>query len=200
MSNKKENATTPHKGKPFAIRLKMLLNNENSPLNRSVSQSELANHLNIARQSLRAYIEGATLPDMEKFKQIADFFQVSYDYLLGSSDSIRKEYTDLSNELGINDINVIDNIKKCNEEGIAITPLLGNLSFPLFMFYFNRYINAKSNGCIDDLATALQNNIVTAKYNKDFYELAEEAIKLDIPKLLNMILSSEKDKADNKKV
>lgn len=62
---------------PFPKRLRILMENRNdiSPLKRSVTQAELARHLGITRQAVSAYALGTSVPDMLKFKTIADFFR-----------------------------------------------------------------------------------------------------------------------------
>jgi transcriptional regulator with XRE-family HTH domain len=96
--------------KPFAKRLRALMNNEHgiSPLGRKLTQAELAEALSNAgfptkRQTISLYINGTTAPDMEKFKAIADYFGVSYDYLLGASDSLNRENIDISAKTGLTD-------------------------------------------------------------------------------------------------
>ena len=71
----------------FPTCLRALLDNKNgiSPLGKATTQSELARHLGITRQAISAYTLGTSIPDIVKFKEIADFFHVRYDYLLGSS-------------------------------------------------------------------------------------------------------------------
>lgn len=69
------------------LRLRALMENRNgiSPLNRVVSQSELADAINITRQAVSTYCLGTSVPDAIRLKSIADYFQVSADYLLGIS-------------------------------------------------------------------------------------------------------------------
>ena len=49
-------------------------------------QSDLANLLGIERSTYGKYETGDSSPDYEKLIQLADFFQVSVDYLLGKTD------------------------------------------------------------------------------------------------------------------
>lgn len=49
----------------------------------NLTQSELANKLNITRSSLSLYELGKRTPDFNTLSKIADFFNVSADYLLG---------------------------------------------------------------------------------------------------------------------
>lgn len=59
--------------------LKLLRNNKN------LSQTALAEKLNIATSRYNNYETGKREPDNEMLKQIADFFEVSTDYLLGTT-------------------------------------------------------------------------------------------------------------------
>jgi AbrB family looped-hinge helix DNA binding protein len=47
-----------------------------------MSQEELADKIGVSRQTLSKYETGESLPDIEKCKQIADFFGVSIDDML----------------------------------------------------------------------------------------------------------------------
>ncbi|MDO4199660.1 MAG: helix-turn-helix transcriptional regulator [Clostridia bacterium] len=68
-----------------------------------ITQIELAKKLGITRQSISQYMEGTMLPNAEKLYLIADFFDVSSDYLLGKTDA-RSYSTDI--------------IKVCNFTGL----------------------------------------------------------------------------------
>lgn len=50
---------------------------------RGVTQKQLAMSLNIAASTLGNYIQNSREPDFETLKRIADYFDVSVDYLLG---------------------------------------------------------------------------------------------------------------------
>lgn len=63
----------------FAIRLKGLMENK-------VTQQQLADVLNIKRQTISLYLNGVSLPPIEKLVDIANYFNVSTDYLLGLTD------------------------------------------------------------------------------------------------------------------
>lgn len=49
---------------------------------REITQKQLATNLNIAASTLGNYIQDSREPDFETLKQLADFFDVSIDYLL----------------------------------------------------------------------------------------------------------------------
>lgn len=50
---------------------------------KDISQKELASALNLATSSISAYERGKSLPPLDKLCDIADYFQVTTDYLLG---------------------------------------------------------------------------------------------------------------------
>ncbi|MBO0412231.1 helix-turn-helix transcriptional regulator [Enterococcus hulanensis] len=52
---------------------------------KGISQEALSEVLAVSRQSISKYENGTAEPDFEKLAIIADFFQVSYDYLLADS-------------------------------------------------------------------------------------------------------------------
>lgn len=50
---------------------------------RKITQNELADYLHLARSTYQSYEYGAAEPDIGTLKKIADFFDVSLDYLCG---------------------------------------------------------------------------------------------------------------------
>lgn len=67
------------------------------------TQIELAKSLGVSRQSVSQYMDGSMQPNAEKLSNIAKFFNVSSDYLLGRTDA--KSYS-------------ADLIKVCNFTGL----------------------------------------------------------------------------------
>lgn len=59
-----------------------------------ITQIELAKKLGITRQSISQYMDGSIVPNAEKLYLIADFFDVSSDYLLGRT-NVRTLSTDI---------------------------------------------------------------------------------------------------------
>ena len=51
-----------------------------------MSQEQLADQLGITRQSVSKWESGASVPELAKLIAIADFFDVSLDYLVGRDD------------------------------------------------------------------------------------------------------------------
>ena len=72
---------------PFASRLRDLLDAK------GMNQSKLAEHIGVTRQAISAWSLGISLPDIEKFGLIADFFGVSTEYLLGRTDVSKPDAT-----------------------------------------------------------------------------------------------------------
>lgn len=54
---------------------------------REVTMTALANALGISRQAVSQYQDGSTQPNMQKLIEIANYFNVSTDYLLGLTDT-----------------------------------------------------------------------------------------------------------------
>lgn len=52
-----------------------------------LTQDELAAKLNVAKSTISMYETGKRQPDFEKLEEIADFFNVDMDYLLGRSNT-----------------------------------------------------------------------------------------------------------------
>lgn len=61
---------------------------------KGLSQGELAKRLGIARTTYSGYENNAREPDQKTLDKLATFFDVSVDYLLGRTDSKRKDPAD----------------------------------------------------------------------------------------------------------
>ena len=57
-----------------------------------MTQKELAKHLNIAPSTLGSYVQGAREPDFGILKMLADYFEVTTDYLLNHPSSYTFTY------------------------------------------------------------------------------------------------------------
>lgn len=79
MSRKKE-ATWETEKEHFPSTLRKLMND------RKVTQRELADAIGMRPQTVSLYVTGQSAPDINCLKKIAEFFNVSSDYLLGLSD------------------------------------------------------------------------------------------------------------------
>ena len=59
---------------------------------KGLSQEEFGNAINVSRQAISKWESEQTKPDIDKLKEIAKFFDVSYDYLLNDEiDNIEKD-------------------------------------------------------------------------------------------------------------
>lgn len=87
----------------FADRLKFLLASGGQKHNKAVSQAELAKKIGVTRQAISSYVNGVTSPPLDKFEAIADYFGVSYSYLLGKSDAQNDQNSDIVERLGLSE-------------------------------------------------------------------------------------------------
>lgn len=99
--------------------------------NRNLSQKDLGKQLGMAFSTISGYEMGTRMPDLDKLKKIADFFEVSVDYLLDRETNMNlneKEFLNDVDKLSIEDLKakykiVIDDISVSDEE------LLGAISW-----------------------------------------------------------------------
>ena len=63
--------------KIFARKLSSLIKSKN------MTNQDLANYLNVTRQSVSQFTRGTAMPSTENLIAIADFFNISIDELLG---------------------------------------------------------------------------------------------------------------------
>jgi len=68
----------------FSQRLSLLIKKN------KMSKQSVANAINISRQAVSQFANGENLPSVEKLVALADFFDVSLDYLVGRSDDPRR--------------------------------------------------------------------------------------------------------------
>lgn len=66
--------------KPFSTRLRILMEE------RKCTQKELGETIGVTYQAIGAYRDGKALPGLEVAQKIADYFNVSLDYLSGKTD------------------------------------------------------------------------------------------------------------------
>ena len=65
----------------FGEVLKSLIEREEN-----LNQAEFAKVLNVGKSSVTNWIRNRRVPDLDTLKKIADYFDVSFDYLLGRSE------------------------------------------------------------------------------------------------------------------
>ena len=65
----------------FAARLRSLIDSK------GISKQQLADAIGVSRQAISQYSDGSTIPNAEKLFKIAEYFDVSLDYLTGRTES-----------------------------------------------------------------------------------------------------------------
>ena len=88
--------------------------------NRKLTQKDLSEHFSIDRSTISKYEKDILLPDSKLLKYLAEYFNVSADYLLGIAD-IKKDmcYENLSDQ----EKYALKFAHKLNELGLEITDI-----------------------------------------------------------------------------
>lgn len=96
---------------------------------RGLTQQDLADYFHISNSSISSYETGTRIPDITFLKDIAEFFEVSSDYLIGLSDSpLPREILETSMVDGVPYHSILERIQKLSEEQkMALNILLGSL-------------------------------------------------------------------------
>ena len=58
---------------------------------RELTQEQLAEQLNVSRQSVSKWESAQSVPDIERILQLSDIFDVSLDYLLKNNEDINEQ-------------------------------------------------------------------------------------------------------------
>ena len=106
----KGNASNKFK-KDFATRLCRAMREK------GVTQGQLADAIGVYRQCISMYVTEKTLPDGEKITKIADFLDVSTDYLLNRTDT-RNPHQSISEYTGLTE-NAIEALKQLDEKALS---------------------------------------------------------------------------------
>lgn len=97
---------------------------------RGITQAEASDGIGVTRQAISLYATGKRTPDINSFYRIADFFEVSADYLLGLSDvqSLDLDVKAISEKTGLSDYS-IDILESYNEKfnGEYLIPVINYL-------------------------------------------------------------------------
>lgn len=78
---------------------------------RKITVAAMVKHLDIRRETYYDYERGDTFPSVKKLVMIAEYFNVSIDYLLGhnaNDNSITPEHLDIANTIIANNIKLDD--------------------------------------------------------------------------------------------
>jgi len=79
---------------------------------KKLSQQQLADRLKINRSTYARYELGQTQPDFETLEKLADFFEVSTDYLLGRTDIKSTKVAGKEVELSPEEYKLFEELKK----------------------------------------------------------------------------------------
>ena len=172
---------------------------------RKITPGELAGHLGVTRQTVSNYCLGQTTPSFQLLCEIADFFNVSTDYLLGRTETrspdanIRAvcEFTGLSES-------AVNGLKTHSSRSVAfISKLIAQGEITHIGLLYDGLIHSVSNL---NAATNLYENIDPAsshpadvKVVRDYYrakdnaDIAQWKLERSIRKLLEKMLKGEKD-------
>jgi len=77
-----------------------------------LSQQKLAVHLDLAQSQIQSYEKGAYEPDIGTLKRMADFFDVSVDYIIGRTDIKRKIELMTENELNDTEQDIVNRFRR----------------------------------------------------------------------------------------
>ncbi len=147
---------------------------------KNITQEELANIFGVTYQSVSRWENGACYPDMELLPQIADFFGITVDKLLGTDKAVEQKEVEeylLRFQKAINKGLIYDCIKIARE-GVAAYPnnyaLLNKLMYALF-------ISGDDDGNIPEWKENMQKNDaeITALGERIMNYCSDQNIRLD---------------------
>lgn len=109
---------------------------------KQLTQEQFGKIFGIVKSTVSLYESGKSTPDDELKKRIAEYFNVSLDYLMGVSD-IRNPYKEEDKKLSKMDKFLLDLKKKAIERGIEFDENSADDLLDLYIFLENR--TKKSN-------------------------------------------------------
>jgi transcriptional regulator with XRE-family HTH domain len=152
---------------PFATHLRDFMASH-PDTGKKTTQAALAAHLGVRTQTVAYYVNGESLPNCNQLKQIADFFNVTCDFLMTGRRLENKPICDL---LGLSD-DTIQKIKVLGDgydgfqgsDGFDYSPLmlaildvmLGDIGFYNALMHAAEYEYQKKEGLSDDYLQFLE--------------------------------------------
>lgn len=130
----------------FSNRLKTLRKEKN------ISQQELAEEIKISRTSIGYYENEKRNPDLKILIKLADFFEVSLDFLAGKS-NLRKNAEQITNEIEISDA-IKEKILNSNLSVQKLDYILNDNELIKFInsyYKLNNYKSKKMSNIINDI-------------------------------------------------
>ena len=160
---RKENRTIELGNEPFPIALKILLDEK------KISQKDLAEYLKVTRQTVSVYCLGYSSPDYKTLCKIADFFNVSTDYLLGRTNVKTTDTTVkyISEYLGLSEEFVLHIPKRMKERDEKykkyFSSIIMSSIFDFFILSILKLKHIKENLSSQSI-TDINNNLVKKQY------------------------------------
>ena len=140
---------------------------------KGLSQGELANEIDVSRQTVSKWELGTTTPEMDKLVQLSSFFNVSVDELVNAEDITSKvNNASTTVETNINTETTNNNDKK-NKKGITIlvvtviTGLIITIITILIILLAKNFDNSKNNNTTDNKSTNTRSNVVENKIENE---------------------------------
>ena len=84
-------------------------------LSRNISQVELAKHLRVTKQCISNWENDNVVPSIEMLCKIADFFNVSTDYMLGRKEKRTIDVSSLSDAQVSHIVFLVESLSKLNK-------------------------------------------------------------------------------------
>ena len=127
----------------FSCRLQGLLKETKT------TRQQLATAIGVSHQSVTQWQSGQTIPEILKFKKIAEYFDVSYDYLLGDSKSKKNENVALVEDLGLSE-KAIETLLEADELADVLSAFLENNDFMIFVAMVDDLLAIDSGGTVNE--------------------------------------------------
>ena len=157
-------------------------------LMQTTTQAELAGYLSKTRQSITYYCDGSSSPDWETLVKIADYFNVTTDYLLGRTADPKRSPSAMD-ELGLSGDALI-HLRGCKKDGSidAMNLLLENYRFIQLVAQISRFVDNVSRNTL--LSKQYQANVPIPSgrpddYNKAQYVLGEERMIMELSEIIS---------------
>lgn len=141
----------------FAERLSELLKSKKE---QGIIQDTVASTIGVSRQALGKWANGETVPDILDLKKLANYFEVSADYLLGLSDLTEGDITlkKASEHTGIPEKTLYNISRLYNlENDFPGVDMAYTHKFHTFFFYESKKIDGIINGYINSLYDSFEN-------------------------------------------